>query len=112
MAKHRDEARNNLLESQQAAKAHYDSRKKRPSFRVRDFVYCTVGARSSSLDPYFEGPFEIVNFESENTVTVKRAMPCPGRSDTRLVNLEQIKHCFDRNSNAIELSDTAVGEAL
>lgn len=111
-ARQRHDAKDNLENSQASAKSRYDARSKTPRFKIGDSVYCSIGARSSTMDPFFESPFEIKSFPSPNTVVIKRLHSIKGRQNERKANVEQLRRHNTRTPAAPELSDTCVGRAL
>ncbi|KAL1479515.1 hypothetical protein MTO96_051777 [Rhipicephalus appendiculatus] len=74
LAKKLEQAKENLEQSQRAAKGRYDAKRKEPNFQLGDTVYCTLGSRSSTLDPFYEGPFEVVELLGGNTGIFKIAI--------------------------------------
>lgn len=112
LAKSRQEARENLEQSLAQQKERYDSRRLDPQFKVGDKVFCTIGSRSSSLDPFFEGPFFIKSFKCANTVELESAQPMRGRTKYRTANIEQLRRHYERCDDVPELGDSVIGHAL
>ncbi|KAL1483330.1 hypothetical protein MTO96_012739 [Rhipicephalus appendiculatus] len=112
MAKKREQAKENLEQSQRAAKGRYDAKRKEPNFQLGDTVYCTLGSRSSTLDPFYEGPFEVVELLGGNTVKIARIQNRRHRKKERVVNVEQLRRHSVRNPSFPELGESFIGQQL
>ncbi|KAL1447847.1 hypothetical protein MTO96_044206 [Rhipicephalus appendiculatus] len=112
LAKKREQAKENLEQSQRAAKGRYDRKRKEPNFQLGDTVYCTLGSRSSTLDPFYEGPFEVVELLGGNTVKIARIQNRRHRKKERVVNVEQLRRHSVRNPSFPELGESFIGQQL
>lgn len=112
LARNRDRARRNLEKSQANAKRLYDGKHKVPNFRIGDTFYCTMGHRSSTLDPNFDGPYEVTELLGENAFKIKRAPKSHHRLKERVVNVEQLRRHATRDINVPELGDSIIAQML
>ncbi|KAL1480838.1 hypothetical protein MTO96_050709 [Rhipicephalus appendiculatus] len=112
LAKKREQAKENLEQSQRAAKSRYDAKRKEPNFQLVDTVYCTLGSRSSTLDPSCEGPFEVMELLGGNTVKIARIQNRRHRKKERVVNVEQLRIHLVQNASFPEHGESFIGQQL
>ncbi|KAH6940407.1 hypothetical protein HPB50_027557 [Hyalomma asiaticum] len=107
----RSEAKEKLKASQEYSTKRYNAKRDPPSFKVGDKVLCAIGARRWTLDPRFEGPYEIVGFLGENIALIRRATAL-GSDGDKAVNIEQLRLYHERGNDVAELADTSIGLQL
>lgn len=111
LAMARKEAKENLQKSQAYSTRRYDARRDPPAFNVGDKVLCSIGARKWTLDPRYDGPYEITDLAGENLVRIKR-IGNPGCLRDKTVNVEQLRPYYERINYPTELADSSIGRQL
>ncbi|KAH7966171.1 hypothetical protein HPB49_014108 [Dermacentor silvarum] len=110
--KRREQAKENLEQSQRAAKSRYDGKHKKPNFQIGDTVYCTLGSRSSTLDPFYEGPFEVIEILGSNTMKIEHTQHHRQRKRVRVVNVKQQRRHSTRYPSFPELGMSSIWRQL
>ncbi|KAL3187003.1 hypothetical protein MRX96_026097 [Rhipicephalus microplus] len=68
----------------------YDKKRRTPRFITGDFVLLELSARGT-LDPRYEGPFEITALVGGNRAEIQRVPHTPGMINQKIVNVEQLR---------------------
>lgn len=80
----RDKAIDNINQSKENSKKHYDSHTRSPKYHVGDLVYLKNHLRlRKALSPIWKGPYKILQVHDNNTVTL-------------LIDRRHIRHHFDQ----------------
>ncbi|KAL3199703.1 hypothetical protein MRX96_043838 [Rhipicephalus microplus] len=77
MARGRAETRERLLQSQRKTTVRYDKKRQTPRFKTGILVLLHLSARGT-LDPRYEGPFEITALVGGNRAEIQRVPHTPG----------------------------------
>ncbi|KAL3245907.1 hypothetical protein MRX96_058113 [Rhipicephalus microplus] len=68
----------------------YDKKRRTPRFITGDLVLLDLSARGT-LDPRYEGPFEITALVGGNRAEIQRVPHTPGMINQKIVNVEQLR---------------------
>ncbi|KAL3211805.1 hypothetical protein MRX96_051970 [Rhipicephalus microplus] len=90
LARGRAETRERLLQSQRKTTVRYDNKRRTPRFITGDLVLLELSARGT-LDPRYEGPFEITALFGGNRAEIQRVPHTPGMINQKIVNVEQLR---------------------
>ncbi|KAL3208261.1 hypothetical protein MRX96_052583 [Rhipicephalus microplus] len=88
LARGRAETRERLLQSQRKTTVRYDKKRRTPRFITGDLILLELSARGT-LDPRYEGPFEITALVGGNKAEIQRVPLTPGMINQKIV--EQLR---------------------